>query len=45
MMMCDTCNYATDEGCDKALINHQVVDMHGEVIECSEYDDERKNNG
>lgn len=41
-MICDTCNYCTTEGCDKGLIHHQVVNMYGEVEECSEYDDERR---
>ena len=36
-MMCDTCKYATDEGCDKYTITHQVVNTYGEVIDCTEY--------
>lgn len=36
-MICDTCKYATDEGCDKYTITHQVVNTYGEVIDCTEY--------
>lgn len=36
-MICDTCKYATDEGCDNYMIDHQIVDLHGEVIDCTGY--------
>ena len=42
-MMCDTCKYATDEGCDKYTITNQVVNTYGKVIDCTEYrEDEPK---
>lgn len=42
-MICDTCKYATDEGCDKYMITHQVVNTYGEVIDCTEYREDEPN--
>jgi hypothetical protein len=42
-MICDTCKYATDEGCDNHMIDHQTVDMYGEVIDCTGYREDEPN--
>lgn len=40
-MICDTCKYVTDEGCDNHMIDHQIVD--GEVIDCTGYKEDEPN--